>query len=71
MTSSNRHNVSAQANQDKGPPAVIELKDAWLQLRSQSGTTDILKGIDLSIPTGQHVAACAVTMSALCFRPSG
>ena len=56
MTSSNRHNVSAQANQDKGPPAVIELKDAWLQLRSQSGITDILKGIDLSIPTGQHVA---------------
>ena len=50
MNSSNRHNVSAQANQDKGPPAVIELKDAWLQLRSQSGTTDILKGIDLSIP---------------------
>ena len=56
MTSSNRHNVSAQANQDKGPPAVIELKDAWLQLRSQSGITDILKGIDLSIPAGQHVA---------------
>ena len=56
MTPSNRHNVSAQANQDKGPPAVIELKDAWLQLRSQSGITDILKGIDLSIPTGQHVA---------------
>ena len=56
MTSSNRNNVSAQANQDKGPPAVIELKNAWLQLRSQSGTTDILKGIDLSIPTGQHVA---------------
>ena len=49
MTSSNRHNVSAQANQDKGPPAVIELKDAWLQLRSQSGITDILKGIDLSL----------------------
>ncbi|MGB1469328.1 MAG: ABC transporter, partial [Candidatus Puniceispirillaceae bacterium] len=56
MNSSNRHNVSAQANQDKGPPAVIELKDAWLQLRSQSGITDILKGIDLSIPIGQHVA---------------
>ena len=56
MNSSNRHNVSAQANQDKCPPAVIELKDAWLQLRSQSGTTDILKGIDLSIPAGQHVA---------------
>ena len=56
MTPSKRHNVSAQANQDKGPPAVIKLKNAWLQLRSQSGTTDILKGIDLSIPAGQHVA---------------
>ena len=56
MTSSNRHNVSAQTNQDKGPSVVIELKDAWLQLRSQSGKTDILKGIDLSIPNGQHVA---------------
>ncbi len=56
MTSSKRNNMSAQANQDKVAPAVIELKDAWLQLRSQSGTTDILKGIDLSIPAGQHVA---------------
>ena len=56
MTSSERHNVSAQANQDKGAPSVIELRDAWLQLRSQAGTTDILKGIDLDIPAGQHVA---------------
>ena len=56
MTSPNRHNMLAQANQDKAAPAVIELKDAWLQLRSQSGATDILKGIDLSIPAGQHVA---------------
>ena len=56
MTSSKRHNVSAHANQDKGTPSVIELKDAWLRLRSRSGTTDILKGIDLSIPAGQHVA---------------
>jgi len=56
MNSSKRHNVSAQANQDKGASAVIELKDAYLRLRSQSGTTDILKGIDLRIPAGQHVA---------------
>ena len=56
MTSSNRNNLSAQANQDTGAPAVIKLKDAWLQLRSKAGITDILKGIDLSIPTGQHVA---------------
>ena len=61
MTSSNRHNVSAQANQDKDPPAVIKLKNAWLQLRSQSGMTNILKGIDLSIPAGQHVAAVSYT----------
>ena len=56
MTSSNRHNMSAHANQDKVPPAVIELKNAWLRLRSQLSATDILKGIDLSIPAGQHVA---------------
>ena len=56
MTSSKRHNVSAHANQDKGTPSVIELKDTLLRLRSRSGTTDILKGIDLSIPAGQHVA---------------
>ena len=56
MTSPKRNNVSAQANQDKVAPAVIELKDAWLRLRSQAGTTDILKGIELSIPVGQHVA---------------
>jgi len=56
MTSSKRNNVSAQANQAKGEPAVIKLKNAWLRLRSQAGTTDILKGINLSIPAGQHVA---------------
>ncbi len=56
MTSSKRHNASVKANQDRGAPAVIQLKDAWLRLRNQSGTTDILKGVDLSIPAGQHVA---------------
>ena len=56
MTTSKRNNASAQANQDKDTPAVIELKDAWLRLRSEAGTTDILKGIELSIPVGQHVA---------------
>lgn len=56
MSSSNRNNVSAKANQVKGAPNVIELRDAWLQLRNQAGTTDILKGVNLSIPAGQHVA---------------
>ena len=56
MTSSKRHNMSTRANQDENLPTVIELKDAWLTLRNQAGTTDILKGITLSIPTGQHVA---------------
>lgn len=56
MTSSKRNNMLAQANQVTRPNAVIELKDAWLRLRSQAGSTDILKGIDLTIPAGQHVA---------------
>ena len=56
MPSSARHNASTPSNQADQPPAVIELKDAWLRLRSRSGTTDILKGINLTIPGGQHVA---------------
>ena len=56
MTSSARDNASAPSNQADQPAAVIELKDAWLRLRSRSGTTDILKGINLAIPGGQHVA---------------
>ena len=55
MTSSKRHNMSTRANQMRNLPTVIELKDAWLTLRNQAGTTDILKGITLSIPAGQHV----------------
>ena len=60
MTSSARDNASAPSNQADQPQArsraVIELRDAWLRLSSRSGTTDILKGINLSIPGGQHVA---------------
>ena len=57
MTPSARNNTSAGANQDnRGQPVVIELKDAWLRLSSRSGTTDILKGIDLVVPAGQQVA---------------
>ena len=56
MTSSARDNASAPSNQADQPAAVIELKDAWLRLSSRSGTTDILKGINLAIPGGQHVA---------------
>ena len=56
MTSPARDNASVPSNQADQPPAVIELRDAWLRLRSRSGTTDILKGINLAIPSGQHVA---------------
>ena len=56
MTPSARNNASARSNQDNHAPAVIELKEAWLRLNSRSGTTEILKGIDLVIPAGQQVA---------------
>jgi len=56
MTPPARNNASARANQGSHEPAVIELKEAWLRLSSRSGTTDILKGIDLVIPAGQQVA---------------
>ena len=56
MTSSARDNASAPSNQAGHNKAVIALTDAWLRLRSRSGTTDILKGVNLVIPGGQHVA---------------
>ncbi|MEC7208856.1 MAG: ATP-binding cassette domain-containing protein [Pseudomonadota bacterium] len=56
MTSFPTDNTPAPSNQEDSRTAVIALKDAWLRLSGRSGTTDILKGINLTIPGGQHVA---------------